>query len=150
MPPRANSDCAMSLRMSRRKIEELEAAARDAQERRERPAKLRAEREAKLAVAVFNVRARSKFPTPLTWPTFRAVLTAKRYFLTVWCPACQNIACVDIRPEKLRYHPDASINCLIPYLSCKRCCPNPPFAQITGLRRRRVSALPPDSIQART
>jgi len=104
----------MSHRLSDRKVEALQRAAREAQERRERPAKLRAEREAKLAVAVFNVRARSKFPTPLTWPTFRAALTAKRHYLVVWCPACQNVACVDIRPEKLRYHPDASINCLIP------------------------------------
>jgi hypothetical protein len=124
--------------MSQRKIDDLAQTAASTKERKNRPSKLRLEREAKRAVAVFNVRALSRFPTQVAWPTFRAALTAKRYYLTVWCPACKNVACVDIRPERLRYHPDASINCLIPYLSCSRCCPNPPFAQILGLRRYRM------------
>ncbi len=93
----------------------------------------RTEKEAKLAVAAFNVRAKTKWAI-LAWPTFRAALTAKRHFLTMICPGCKQSGCIDLR--KISYHPDASINCLIPQLSCKRCCPNPPFAKITGLCRR--------------
>lgn len=115
-----------------RLTEEARAAER-AEELRLAPQRKRAEREAKLAVAVFNVRARTQSAI-LAWPTFRAARAAKRYFLTAFCPGCKQEACLDLR--KLSYHPDASINCLIPKLSCKRCCPNPPFAKITGLWRR--------------
>src|SRR5665213_1631896 len=109
-------------------------AAAEAEERRLAPQRKRAEREAKLAVAAFNVRARMQRAV-LAWPTFRAAFSAKRYFLTCACPACKQEACLDLR--KIKYHPDASINCLIPYLSCQRCCPNPPFAKITGIWRGR-------------
>jgi hypothetical protein len=95
----------MSLRMSQGKIEQLQRAKAAAKEREERPSKRRLEREAKLAIAVFNVRALSRFPTQVAWPTFRAALTAKRYYLTVWCPACQNVACVDIRPGEAALSP---------------------------------------------
>jgi hypothetical protein len=96
----------------------------------------RAERECKLAVAAFNVRVKSKkYPAALAWPTFRAAIIAKRHFLTLMCPGCGQGTCIDIRPEKLRYHPDASVNSLIPYFFCERCAPNPPYAVITGLSR---------------
>jgi len=103
------------------------------EERRLAPRRKRAEKEAKIAVAAFNVRAKTDWAI-LAWPTFRAALTAKRFFLTALCPGCKQEVCLDLR--RLSYHPDASINCLIPHLSCKRCCPNPPFAKITGLWRR--------------
>ena len=105
-----------------------------AEERRLAPKRKRADKEAKIAVAAFNVRARTDYAI-LAWPTFRAALAAKRYFLTALCPGCKQEAYIDLR--ETGYHPDASINCLIPRLSCKRCCPNPPFAKITGLRKRR-------------
>jgi hypothetical protein len=114
-------------------VQEARKAA-EAEERRVEPQRKRAENEAKLSVAVFNVRARTDWAI-LTWPTFRAAQVAKRYFLTCLCPGCKQEACIDLR--KIKYHPDASINSLIPHLSCKRCCPNPPFAKITGLWRTR-------------
>ena len=117
-----------------RQLDQEARAAADAEERRLAPQRKRAEREAKFAVAVFNVRAKTQSAV-LAWPTFRAALAAKRYFLTVLCPACKQEASIDLR--KVNYHPDASINCLIPRLSCTRCCPNPPFAKITGVRRHR-------------
>jgi hypothetical protein len=118
---------------STRQLLQEEREAAEAEKRRLAPQWKRAASEAKFAVAVFNVRARTDWAI-LAWPTFRAALTAKRYFLTCRCPGCQQEACLDLR--KLKYHPDASINCLIPHLSCTRCCPNPPFAKITGLWRR--------------
>lgn len=115
-----------------RLTQEAKARLRDEQNRLA-PKTRRAEKEAKIAVAAFNVRARTDWAI-LTWPTFRAARVAKRYFLTVRCPGCKQEACIDLR--KIGYHLDASINCLIPHLSCKRCCPNPPFAKITGLWKR--------------
>jgi len=102
-----------------RLTQEAREAAR-AEENSLAPKKKRAGREAKIAVAAFNVRAKTKWAVR-AWPTFRAAFSAKRYFLTCVCPGCKQEACLDLR--KLSYHPDASINCLIPKLSCKRCCP---------------------------
>jgi hypothetical protein len=96
------------------------------------PQRQRTEKEAKFAIAEFNVRAKTQWAV-LAWPTFRAAFAAKRYFLTALCPGCKQAACIDLRT--ISYHPDASIKCLILHLSCQRCCPNPPFAKITGLWR---------------
>jgi hypothetical protein len=60
---------------------------------------------------VFNVRAKTQWAI-LAWPTFRAAFAAKRYFLTALCLGCKQVACIDLRA--INYHPDASINCLIP------------------------------------
>ncbi|HMJ45038.1 MAG TPA: hypothetical protein VK522_22470 [Pseudolabrys sp.] len=114
------------------KLTQEARAAAEAEAIRLAPQRQRAEREAKFAVAVFNVRAKTEWAI-LAWPTFRAAFAAKRYFLTALCPGCKQVACLDLRT--VSYHPDASINCLIPHLSCQRCCPNPPFAKITGLWR---------------
>jgi hypothetical protein len=51
----------------------------------------------------------------------------------VLCPACQTIGDIDLR--KLGRHPGATIASLIPSLSCRMCCPNPPFAKLIGLRK---------------
>jgi hypothetical protein len=100
--------------------------------RRTEPQRRRATIEAKIAVAVFNVRARSGHPV-LAWPTFRAAALAERPFLIVECASCGQIACLDLR--KIGYHPDASINSLTPYLKCLRCHPNPPSPRLIGLRK---------------
>jgi len=65
------------------------------------------------------------------FPTIAAALVAKRPWLTVQCPACLQIAEVDLR--RLDRHRDASIQSLIPALSCTRCRPNPPFARLLRL-----------------
>jgi hypothetical protein len=53
--------------------------------------------------------------------------------IMVLCPGCQTVGTVDLRT--LDYDQDAPISALIPKLSCRRCCPDPPFACIVGLRR---------------
>jgi hypothetical protein len=100
--------------------------------RRTEPRRRRATIEAKVAVAVFNVRARSAHPV-LAWPTFRAAVMAERPFLMVECASCGQIAGLDLR--KIGYHLDASINSLTPYLKCLRCQPNPPSPRLIGLRK---------------
>jgi hypothetical protein len=107
-----------------------EAAAR---EERERPARLRSEREAKLAVAAWNVRVVRGGPLWF-YPTIGAALAAGRPFLTCVCPACRQTGCIDLR--RVDRHPAASLQSLIPALSCRRCCPHPPFARLTGLWRQ--------------
>lgn len=127
----------MSLRTSQSKREEIERQKREAARHSELAAALRGARAAKLAVALWNVRVLA--PPPLAfYPTFRAALTAKRFFLACRCPACRTTGCIDLRT--IDRHPDASIESIIPQISCGRCVPNPPLAKIIGLRRRRISA----------
>jgi hypothetical protein len=102
------------------------------EQRRTAPQRRRAAIEAKIAVAVFNVRARSTHPV-LAWPTFRAALLAGRPILVVQCPSCEQVTEVDLR--RIKYHPDSSINSLTPHLKCLRCQPDPPLPRLMGLRR---------------
>ena len=60
-----------------------------------------------------------------------ASLTAGLPWLSFSCPACQQVGSVDLRT--LDRHPGASISSLIPSLSCRRCSPNAPFAQLEML-----------------
>lgn len=85
---------------------------------------------AKRLVAIWNMRAqlgrRQTF-----FPTIGTAIAAETPILEVVCPACLVVGEIDIR--KLDRHPDASLSSLIPALSCRRCCPNPPFARLIGL-----------------
>jgi hypothetical protein len=119
---------------SRHKLEREMREAQAEQERRDEPARLRAEREAKLTVAFWKLRILRGSPLWF-YPTIRAAVTAGRPFLTCVCFGCPVQGCVDLR--KLRRHPEASLQSLIPMMSCKRCSPNVPFAKLTGLWRRR-------------
>jgi hypothetical protein len=101
------------------------------------PQRKRAEIEAKIAIAFFNVRALTRFPV-LSWPTFRAAELAKRRFLLVECPGCRQRAALDLRD--ISAHPDASINSLTPYFNCRRCQPQPPLPWLIGLRKRKPQA----------
>jgi len=65
------------------------------------------------------------------YPTIGAAIVAGRPWLSVMCPACQMIGEVDLRT--LGRHPGASIDSLIPALSCRRCQPHPPFVKLLGL-----------------
>jgi hypothetical protein len=47
-------------------------------------------------------------------------------------PGCGVVGEIDLRA--LDRHPGASLESLIPELSCTRCSPNPPFAKLIGLR----------------
>ena len=82
-------------------------------------------------MAIWNLRAKRGRRVTF-FPTIGAALAAKTPILEVLCPACQTVGEVDIR--KLDRHPDASLSSLVPSLSCRMCCPNPPFAKLIGLR----------------
>jgi hypothetical protein len=65
--------------------------------------------------------------------TIATVLAAEMPILDVLCPGCQTVDRVDIR--KLKRYPEMAISGLIPSLSCRFCCNNPPFAKLVGLRK---------------
>ena len=115
---------------SRHRRERREAL--DEIERFERPKRLKSEREAKLVVATWNVRI-IRHSTVWFFPTIRAALIARRFYPGCLCPGCGQRDSVDLR--RVNRHPDASLESLIPMLSCQRCSPNPPFARLTGLSR---------------
>lgn len=140
----------MSLRLSRRQEEQLAREARAAYEARERPWRELARRRARRLVAAFNAEAHSRFPRTI-WPTFRAAMLAERCYLGVFCSGCKQETCIDI--TRIDWHPDASVNSLIPYLRCQRCGPQAPLPEITALWKRprtrvlntrRFRPLPPD------
>jgi len=64
-------------------------------------------------------------------PTIRAAIFARKPYLKFYCPACHVTGRVDLR--KIDRHRGTSITSLIPALSCRRCVPNAPFVQLTGL-----------------
>ena len=104
---------------------------RDAIER-EALAALQDRRAASALVSIWNAR-RAGGRELWFYPTIGAAITAARPWLSVICPACQMIGEVDLRT--LHRHPRASIDSLIPLLSCQRCRPNPPFARLLRLAR---------------
>ena len=67
---------------------------------------------------------------PLLVPTIAAAVRAGRPWLSYQCPACQMMGEADVR--RFDRHPHASIQSLIPLLSCPR-CPGGPFVKLTGL-----------------
>ena len=109
---------------------------------RERAAALRAEEErrqrelgrdavqAQKLVAVWNSRATPK-ARPSFYPTIETALLTGAPWLAYQCPSCQLIGDVDLRT--LDRHPMMAISGLIPSLSCRWCCSNPPFAKLIGL-----------------
>jgi hypothetical protein len=74
---------------------------------------------------------RARGAEPFFHPTIRAAIRAGRPFLTCYCPGCGVVGEVDLR--KFDYHPGATVESLIPRLSCQRCSPHPPFARLIGL-----------------
>lgn len=120
-----------SHRISDRKIAALARELDPERFERERQAKLQDLRAATALVSIWNAR-RAMGRELWFFPTIGAALAAKRPWLTVQCPACEMVADIDIR--KLDRHPQASIQSLIPALSCTRCRPNPPFARLLQLR----------------
>jgi hypothetical protein len=82
-------------------------------------------------IAAWNERAQSKRRMSF-YPTVKTALLAGTAVLEVLCPACQSIGSVDLRDIDI--HPSASLSAVIRRLSCRRCCPNPPFARPIGLR----------------
>jgi hypothetical protein len=118
---------------SRHRLELERRGALNEIERLERPKRVKSEREAKLVVATWNVRVIRHSPVWF-FPTMRAALIARRFYLGCLCPGCGQRGSVDLR--RVNRHPDASLESLIPMLSCQRCSPNPPFARLAGVSRR--------------
>jgi predicted RNA-binding Zn-ribbon protein involved in translation (DUF1610 family) len=64
-------------------------------------------------------------------PTIGAAIEAKRHWVTFYCPGCGVTGTVDLR--RVDRHRGATVESLIPALSCTRCRPQAPFAKIAGL-----------------
>jgi hypothetical protein len=64
-------------------------------------------------------------------PTIGGAIVAGRPMLTFHCPGRGVMGVIDLR--KVDRHPRASVESLIPALSCRRCRPQAPFALLTGL-----------------
>jgi hypothetical protein len=81
-------------------------------------------------------------------PTIGAAVAAGRPWLRFYCPGCGQAGEVDLR--RLDRHSGATLESLVPALSCRRCAPHPPFARLSGLRapalweRADPAALPPE------
>jgi hypothetical protein len=75
------------------------------------------------------------------YPTIGGAVIAGFPFLDFYCPGCLQCGTVDLR--QIDRHPSASLQSLIPALSCRRCTPNPPFAQLAGLRQPPPLVWPP-------
>ena len=64
-------------------------------ERLERPKRSKSEREAKLRVAAWNVRVIRHSPVWF-FPTIRAALIARRFYLGCLCPGCGQRGSIDL------------------------------------------------------
>src|SRR5262245_47443979 len=91
----------------------------------------RKNRSAARIVELWDAR-RARGAAPLFHPTIGAAIRAGRPWLACYCPGCGVVGEIDLR--KVDRHPGASVESLIPDLSCKRCSPHPPFAKLIGLR----------------
>ena len=113
----------------RRMARERAAIERAEQERGQRELGRYAVQAEKL-VAIWNSRA-ARRARPSFYPTIETALLAGAPWLAYQCPSCQLIGDVDLRT--LDRHPLMAISGLIPSLSCRWCCSNPPFAKLIGL-----------------
>jgi hypothetical protein len=107
---------------------EVERAAEEARRQRELG---RDQAQAEKLVAVWNSRA-ARGARPSFYPTIETAVLAGTPWLVFMCPACRQVGEVDL--ATLDRHPLMTIGGLIPQLSCRRCCPNAPFARLIELR----------------
>jgi hypothetical protein len=111
--------CAAGMGTNQRRLDRIEQKARGIEH-------AKVEREAKRVVAIWNAR---KAGTRELWfyPTMGAAVLSGYPWLCFYCPACQQIGQVDL--HTLDRHRGATIESLIPSLSCRRCRPNPRLSQ---------------------
>jgi hypothetical protein len=119
---------------NRRARERERAAARAAAEVKRAESERKAVAEAQKIVAIWNAR-QAGGRALWFYPTIGAAIAARLPWLTYSCPACQQVGSVDLRT--LDRHRGASISSLIPSVSCRRCSPNAPFAQLEMLTEER-------------
>jgi hypothetical protein len=115
---------------NQRRIARDRAAAERAEKERHQRELGRDTAHAEKLVAIWNSRA-SRKARPSFYPTIETALLAGTPWLAYQCPACQAIGDVDLRD--VDRHPMMPISGLISSLSCRSCCPNPPFAKIIAL-----------------
>jgi hypothetical protein len=119
-----------SHRISDRKLAALDRELNPGKFEREERARLQDLRAATALVSIRNAR-RAMGRELWFYPTIGAALAAGRPWLSFLCPACEMVAEVDLCFHDR--HPDASVQSLIPALSCTRCRPNPPFVRLLQL-----------------
>jgi hypothetical protein len=120
MPTGGHDQC---MGTNERRLDMLEKRARDV-------VTAKAVRDAKRIVGIWTARHAANRHLWF-YPTIGAAIAAECPWLRFYCPACRQIGEVDLR--KLDRHRGATIESLIPALSCRRCSPNPPFAKLLGL-----------------
>jgi hypothetical protein len=116
---------------NRRAMERERAAARAAETAR---AQAEEREQAQIAARIVRIwEARLVRRAPLWFhPTIGAAIVAGRPWLTFYCPACEQTGELDLR--RLDRHRGATLESLIPALSCRRRRRRPPFVKLTGLR----------------
>jgi hypothetical protein len=92
--------------------------------------------DAETLIGAWNERQRKGMPM-LFAPTIGAAIAACHWFLWVRCPPCRTINAIDLRT--LDRHGDAAVTSLIPWLSCRSCRPNAPFAELVCLSRTSIA-----------
>jgi hypothetical protein len=115
---------------NRRKMEADQKARADKEAAARRATDPQVLEDAERLVAVWNDRQARRMPL-LFSPTIGAAIAARYWFLWVRCPACRTINAIDLRT--VDRHPDAAVTSLIPWLSCRSCRPNAPFAELVRL-----------------
>jgi hypothetical protein len=119
---------------NRRAQERERAAASAAAEAKRADAERKAIAEAEKIVAIWNAR-QAGGRALWFYPTIGAAIAAGLPWITFSCPACGQFGSVDLRT--LDRHPGGAISGLIPFLSCRRCSPNAPFARLEMLTAER-------------
>jgi len=117
---------------NRRKIEAERKAKADAEAAAKRATDAYVLADAEALIAAWNERQAKGMPL-LFAPTIGAAIAARYWFLWVRCPACRTINAIDLRT--IDRHRDAAVTSLIPWLSCRSCRPNAPFAELVRLSR---------------
>jgi hypothetical protein len=97
---------------------------------REKQVALQDRRAATALVTIWNAR-RAAGRELWFYPTIGAAIAAGRPLLRYYCPGCGQTGAVDL--HKMDRHRGATIESLIPTLSCRRCQPHPPFVKLLGL-----------------
>jgi hypothetical protein len=115
---------------NRRKIEADRKAGADKEAATRRATNAQVLEDAERLIADWNERQARRMPLLFT-PTIGAAIAARYWFLWVRYPACRTINAIDLRT--LDRHLDAAVTSLIPWLSCRSCRPNAPFAELVRL-----------------
>jgi hypothetical protein len=119
--------CEMSHSPSRHKADKHFAALAASEAAKQAEANDRVVASARRVIAAWNARVEAGAPAEF-FPTIGTAIASGHYQLNYRCPACGQVGELDLRTVADAHHARAPIYVLIPKLSCKQCCPNPPHA----------------------